>query len=245
MKRYRNLVCVGLLLTVIPAIAAVRNATMQIKVLESDTSSVILDNSGVPKNCDMANYDAYCHNSIATLITHTLLVQIGNQAPFRVSCRLDSMWSRCRELAKGHTYEAKKEKRGISVYLVDEKGKLRQQLYTYNDEKGKGSATVSASATLAASLEAESPQPQPGTINDNADATVRAEAVKCDFTSAPAGADITVDGHYLGSTPSELKLNVGNHDVKVSFPGFLLWNRNLTVSSGSEVRVNAVLQKLQ
>ena len=39
--------------------------------------------SDVPKNCDGVNFDAYCNNSKTTRVTNTLLVQAGDDPPFR------------------------------------------------------------------------------------------------------------------------------------------------------------------
>ncbi len=241
MKLYRAVVLAGLLMMVLPAVAAVRNATIQITVLDSDTRSVVLDGSGVPKNCDMVNYDAYCHNSIATLITHTLLVKVGNMAPFKVSCRVDSVWSHCSALHKGQTFDAKQEKRGVSVYVLDEKGKLRQQLYSYVDDKAKRKDAPSLTVTSAPVGD----NPTVQTLSNVAATTVGDTDVKCGFTSIPAGAEISLDGHYVGSTPSTLNVRPGDHTVEVSLPGFVIWKRSLTVSAGSEVTVNAILQKLE
>lgn len=58
--------------------------------------------------------------------------------------------------------------------------------------------------------------------------------------STPPGADVEVDGNFVGNTPSTLSLAPGNHDVTVKKKGFVEWNRKLTVTSGS-VRVNAEL----
>jgi len=242
MKRYTIVVQAGLLLIALSAVAAVRNGTMQIKVLDSETRSVVLDDSGVPKNCDVLNFDAYCHNSITTLVTNTLLLQEGDNPPFRVSCRVDTMWSRCTALPKGSTFDAKRVKRGITVYLVDERGRLRQQLYSYGEEKRKGDSTKVRPMTVAAAADAEPAQFQPP--SRAAAATVAEKGVKCSFTSTPRGAEINVDGHYAGSTPSVLSLDIGDHAVEVSLPEFVLWKRNLTLSPGSEVTVNAVLKKL-
>jgi len=64
-------------------------------------------------------------------------------------------------------------------------------------------------------------------------------------TSTPSGAEITIDGRYAGSTPSLLRLTGGYHSVDVTLPGYAGWKRDLAVSAGSELTVNAVLQKLQ
>jgi hypothetical protein len=71
----------------------------------------------------------------------------------------------------------------------------------------------------------------------------KVERVKCNFSSTPAGADITLDGKYVGSTPSEIELGTGTHVVVFSMPGFTQWKRELTVLPGSVLTVSAILQK--
>ncbi|HMD99825.1 MAG TPA: PEGA domain-containing protein [Terriglobia bacterium] len=61
--------------------------------------------------------------------------------------------------------------------------------------------------------------------------------------SQPAGADITVDGKYVGSTPSTVKLTPGDHLIKIEKSGFKARERTITVSSGSEVTVSTTLEK--
>jgi len=56
-------------------------------------------------------------------------------------------------------------------------------------------------------------------------------------------ADIVVGGRYAGSTPSVLDLAAGSYAVVISLPGFAQWKRELTVSPGSELTVNAILEK--
>ena len=58
--------------------------------------------------------------------------------------------------------------------------------------------------------------------------------------STPPGADIEVDGNFVGSTPSTLSLAPGSHEVIVKKKGFADWNRKLSVTSGT-VRLNAEL----
>lgn len=231
---------------------AAEKETIRIKVLDSETHSVIIDNSGVPKNCDQVNFDAYCNNSKTTQVTNTLLVQEGDQSPYRISCNVDSKWSRCIPLSRGETFEAKRAKRGLVVYYVDDKGKARSQLYTFatgsappvtaaaSRPQPASSAHPSAVAPPAAPVVSA---PAPAT---SAPAAVAEEhAIKCDFSSTPAGAEIMIDGKYVGSTPSEIAITTGTHVVELSMPGFAQWKRELTVLPGSELTVSAVLQKVQ
>jgi hypothetical protein len=224
--------------------AAVKNKTIRITVLDSETRSVSLNASDVPKNCDQVNYDAYCLSSKTANVTTTLLVQEGNSPPFHITCTIDSKWSRCFPLPKGESFDAKREKRGLLVYYADDNGKLRNQLFTYvaDDTKGR---TAEPAATGNPSA---SPVPAPNTGQASAAPVVPSSlqaTVKCSFSSTPSGADVTLDGRYVGSTPSVLNLTTGQHVVLISTPGFAPWKRDLTVSPGSELTVNAVLEKAQ
>jgi hypothetical protein len=59
--------------------------------------------------------------------------------------------------------------------------------------------------------------------------------------STPTGADIEVDGSFVGSTPSTLNVAPGTHEISVSKKGFIGWKRNMNVAGGS-VHVNADLE---
>ena len=42
---------------------------------------------------------------------------------------------------------------------------------------------------------------------------------------------------------STLKLSPGKHSIRVTSSGYKEWSREITVQSGSEVKLNAVLEK--
>jgi len=63
-----------------------------------------------------------------------------------------------------------------------------------------------------------------------------------EITSNPSGADISVDGNFVGDTPSELAVAAGVHTITISKHGFKPWERKLTVSSG-KVTVAADLEQ--
>jgi hypothetical protein len=236
--------------------AAASRKDIQIKVLDSETRSLGVDDNGVARNCDQVTFDAYCRSSSTAPLVHTLLVQEGNDPPFRIRCTQESRLSKCVPLPKGSDFDARREKKGVTVYYLDDKGKLRSQLYTLVAEDAKGkpaaaaAAAVAAPATNAASaVPAEKAGPAPVQTSGpalTATATTKAqETVKCSFRSTPAGAEVTVDGRYVGSTPSVLGLTTGTHVVVVSMAGFTQWKRELAVEAGSELTVNAVLERAQ
>jgi hypothetical protein len=65
-------------------------------------------------------------------------------------------------------------------------------------------------------------------------------AALLDLVSTPPGADIEIDGKFVGSTPSSISVSPGDHDIAVKKSGFADWNRKVTVSSG-HVNISAEL----
>ncbi|HZP16313.1 MAG TPA: PEGA domain-containing protein [Terriglobales bacterium] len=62
------------------------------------------------------------------------------------------------------------------------------------------------------------------------------------ITSDPDGAEIEIDGAFVGSTPATLQMASGSHHLTVK-RGLLAWQRDIQIQSGSAVVVNALLQK--
>ncbi len=214
---------------------AVTNNTIRITVLDSETRSASLDDRGVPRNCDAVNFDAYCHNSKTTQLTNTLLVQEGSQPPFRVACTVGTKWSRCAQLPKGRSFESRREKKGLVVYYEDDQGKVRKQLYSLLASDGNA-ALAAAPVVVPAAVENSTQVSTMAAMSQDG-------TVKCSFRSTPTGAEVTLDGRFVGSTPSTVKIIPGTHGVLVALPGFAQWKRDLTVSAESELTVNAILEK--
>ncbi|MBZ5680264.1 MAG: PEGA domain-containing protein [Acidobacteriia bacterium] len=61
--------------------------------------------------------------------------------------------------------------------------------------------------------------------------------------STPDGADVYSDGSFVGNAPSTLKLSPGKHTVRVASSGYKDWSRDISVQAGSDVKLNAVLEK--
>ena len=63
------------------------------------------------------------------------------------------------------------------------------------------------------------------------------------ITSSPAGADVLVDGEFVGNAPAALKLAPGKHTIQVKMPGYKDWSKDIAVQSGSDVQLTANLEK--
>lgn len=77
----------------------------------------------------------------------------------------------------------------------------------------------------------------------NHDQNVSPASAKLQIESTPPGADIEVDGSFVGSTPSDVQVTEGDHTVVVRKSGFKNWERKLKASAGSSVRIGAELEK--
>jgi PEGA domain-containing protein len=61
--------------------------------------------------------------------------------------------------------------------------------------------------------------------------------------STPPGADINVDGKFMGSTPSTIQLAPGDHQVSIEKENLTPWQRTMTVTAGGNSNINATLAK--
>lgn len=251
----------------------------RITVLSADFHP-LNEGTPIPKNCDMQNFDAYCNESKNPTGQNIMRVKDSDGNTFTITCTIDSRWSKCAPLGVGESYEAKRGKHGLTVWVQNPNGKESTRLFKLGEDApalpgaaataqpvglpapsggllnshplGVAPGQKAASAPPAAPA-VSAPAQVPASAPPAAAAAPAPQAepsqevvpgeVKCNFTSTPSGAEITLDGKYVGSTPSAITLSSGAHTVSFSLPGFIPWTRNLTVSPGSELTVSAILQK--
>jgi hypothetical protein len=84
----------------------------------------------------------------------------------------------------------------------------------------------------------------PPPLVSNSAKTVTTDIATVLVVSVPEGADISVDDAFVGNSPATLKLSQGKHDIRVSQNGYKTWNREVSTLTGSEVRLNATLEKI-
>ena len=59
----------------------------------------------------------------------------------------------------------------------------------------------------------------------------------------PDGAEISVDGKYIGNAPTTLHLPVGDHTIRIEKPSYKAWERTLTITSGETTTITSTLEK--
>jgi hypothetical protein len=77
----------------------------------------------------------------------------------------------------------------------------------------------------------------------SADGSVRIAPAQASLSidSSPTGADIEIDGAFVGNTPSTLSVAPGSHKIAVKKKGFTDWTKTLNVTGGT-VHLNAELE---
>ena len=81
-----------------------------------------------------------------------------------------------------------------------------------------------------------------GGKSDNASMTAAIVSTtgQLDIASTPPGADIEIDGKFVGNTPSSIGVTPGDHEISVKKSGFATWTRKMAVSAG-HININAEL----
>ncbi|HEU5404277.1 MAG TPA: PEGA domain-containing protein [Terriglobales bacterium] len=107
---------------------------------------------------------------------------------------------------------------------------------------GDGRAEKQQSDVFWSNMDAALKNPSPPPSQTAAPRAPGAE-ILVQVSSDPSGADITLDGDYAGSTPSQIKLKPGTHSIKITKKGFQPWERSIKVEAGESRSVAAELEK--
>jgi hypothetical protein len=83
-------------------------------------------------------------------------------------------------------------------------------------------------------------QPLPPAGGDQTAAPTAPAQASLAIDSTPSGADIEVDGSFVGNTPSTVSVAPGSHQISVKKKGFVAWTKTLNVTGGT-IHLNAEL----
>jgi len=97
-------------------------------------------------------------------------------------------------------------------------------------------------ADLRAAAAKESASLTPVGASQRPTAIATTNAPKIAVGSTPDGADIEIDGSFVGNTPSSVEVAAGEHQVVIKKSGYKEWSRKLKVSGG-DIKLNAELEK--
>ncbi|MGA8869118.1 MAG: PEGA domain-containing protein [Candidatus Sulfotelmatobacter sp.] len=119
-------------------------------------------------------------------------------------------------------------------------GSVQDACEAINGDWAAHGSAIRAAAAAEERRPAAAPQPATGAIA----ATTAVATGKVSITSVPDGADIELDGSFVGNTPSEVEVPEGEHMVSVKKAGFKDWEKKLKITGGSNVHLDAELEKV-
>ncbi len=100
--------------------------------------------------------------------------------------------------------------------------------------------TIPKGTEVSAYVAADTPL-DPAKFNNQSSAV---ESVTSKPESTPDGAEITIDGRLVGTTPSTVQLTPGEHTISIGKSGFKQWQRTIMVTAGGAINLEATLDKL-
>lgn len=158
------------------------------------------------------------------------------------------------------------DKGNVSVQFID--ASSTKVLWAYSVAKQKGGSKNSQSMAEAVAkhlkefvensgnilttvVPAETPTAQPKLLpvahnsqsEPHVDSAPAVELVSIVVKSTPPGCDINVDGKWMGSTPSTIRLTPGDHNISIEKDEMRAWQRTMTVTAGGSSTIDATLEK--
>src|SRR6185295_16079719 len=64
--------------------------------------------------------------------------------------------------------------------------------------------------------------------------------IRVHVTTSPAGADVILNGSYLGHTPYDLQVTQDSHELQLELAGYESWRRRVKIQPGMTIEVNLV-----
>lgn len=159
------------------------------------------------------------------------------------------------------------DKGNVSVQFIDASSSKVLWAYSVNKQKGGSKNSQSMAEAVAkhlkefvehdsgkgvlttAALETTTGQPKLLPIADHSQAESQFESgpatelVSIVVKSTPQGCDINVDGKWMGSTPSTIRLTPGDHNISIEKDEMRPWQRTMTVAAGGSSTIDATLEK--
>jgi S1-C subfamily serine protease len=85
----------------------------------------------------------------------------------------------------------------------------------------------------------------PGISGSSQSSTAAADGVgSVSITSVPDGAEVYLDGNFVGNAPETLKLSVGPHTIRLKVEGRKDWERSIEILKDSQLNLKAQLAPL-
>jgi len=153
----------------------------------------------------------------------------------------------CHALSAGQVVKGSVESGSLHISVGSETKTYRIETSAYTGPLTKGSPDASTTATtppepgVKLAVQKEASGGSSSSAGQPNQPTTAANTAKVMVSSEPTGGDIYVDGNFMGNTPSQIELPAGSHTVRVEAKGQRPWSRAVSLTAGSKVTIQAVL----
>jgi hypothetical protein len=226
-------------------------------VLSTDRVTVTVD-EGARLNCslvgseDAAQMNCESHTGRGIpLVYHVALVVGSDHVGYVVSCGGGLVYRiGCKPLSAGQVFKGSIQDGKLKLYVDAKSRSYRIETSAYiGPVRANASAQTanprddSATPTVKRAVQTESPERSAPSEQEGqpADSTMS----KVMVSSEPTGADIFVDDKFMGNTPSLLQLPAGSHTIRIEGKGQKPWSRDVTLTGGGKVTIQASLSPEQ
>jgi hypothetical protein len=241
MKRLLGLIT---LIAVVPSLWAgeAKEYPLTLKVVETDAISSKADGTRTTTVCagGPGIEEVTCESKQIPGATHTQLVSVAEASDgktYVIECVLGAGGAFLVGAGQGMSASAGVPTvSGCKVPPGTYKARWNKgRLKVLHDKNGKLKETAFAVLSSAPTPFPENGQAQGPVVVGSAEKTI------LHLSSTPAGADIELDGSFVGQTPSSVLVLPGDHSVKITKAGYKQWERKIK-TSGGEVTMVAELE---
>ncbi len=154
-----------------------------------------------------------------------------------LTCTRKTRWSQCHALNPGEFF-ARLDKGVLEVSALSAKGK---EEWIRFDVVQQSAISSSQGQTVPVRQPAAPPSPCPTgkhRVSTSYGSYCEADApsplqTTLAISSTPLGAEIELDGNFIGNTPSTVSVSGADHSIKLTKAGYVPWERTLKTSSGT------------
>lgn len=195
-------------------------------------------------NAAQINCDSHTSPNGFSRVYQVALVVGSNRVGYIVSCG-GGLLHRigCTALTPGQVLNGSVSNGKMSLIEGDKTKKYRVETSAYigsleSQSVSEPSAAPPPKAGTLSVSQSSAKQVTPSQAESTGSST---DAATVHITSSPSGGEIYIDGKFFGNTPSDVKLNAGEHLVKITLAG-KDWSRTIQITSG-EINLHAEMPK--
>lgn len=150
---------------------------------------------------------------------------------YLIGCRAAWRWTKCSPLQPGDRFVVTTQGNTMIVSAFKNGDQRKEQHIKYAIVEH---TPIPSQAAPIQAVPVMSQQVPPSAITSKPSSNYEsAGSGSVHISSTPSGAEIEIDGNFVGNTPSTITLSAGSHNVILTMRGYTVWQRQLVISGGA------------